>query len=123
MCDIWRIRNPNTKRYTFRQQHSSGYIQRRLDYFFISNVLQESVKNPDVLAAFLTDHSPIMFSLFSKSGGMRGKGLWKHNNSLYEKSTYINSMKKHVISTSENLKNESITDEQGVIKKIFQKIF
>ena len=62
LCDIWRIRNPNTKHYTFCQQHSSGYCQRRLDYFFISNVLQESVKNPDVLAAFLTDHSP-MFSL------------------------------------------------------------
>ena len=26
LCDIWRIKNPNTKRYTFRQQHSSGYI-------------------------------------------------------------------------------------------------
>ena len=61
LCDIWRVRNPNTKRYTFCQQHSSGYIQRRLDYFFISNVLQESVKNPDVLAAFSTDHSPIIF--------------------------------------------------------------
>ena len=34
LCDIWRIRNPNTKRYTFCQQHSSGYIQRRLDYVF-----------------------------------------------------------------------------------------
>ena len=26
LCDIWRIRNPNTKCYTFPQQHSSGYI-------------------------------------------------------------------------------------------------
>ena len=68
-CDIWRIKNPNTKRYTFRQQHSSGYIQRRLDYFFISNVLQESVKNPDALATFLTDHSPIMFSLLANLKG------------------------------------------------------
>ena len=93
LCDIWRIRNPNTKRYTFRQQHSSGYIQRRLDYFFISNVLQESVKNPDVLAAFSTDHSPMMFSVFSKSEGKRGKDLWKHNNSLCEESLYIDSIK------------------------------
>ena len=93
MYGIWRIRNPNTKRYTFRQQHSSGYTQRRLDYFSMSNVLQESVKNPDVLTAFSTDHSPIMFSLSSKSEGKRGKGLWKHNKSLCEKSTYINSMK------------------------------
>ena len=40
LCDIWRIRNPNTKPYTFPQQHSSGYIQRRLDFFFISNVFK-----------------------------------------------------------------------------------
>ena len=121
MYGIWRIRNPNTKRYTFRQQHSSGYTQRRLDYFSMSNVLQESVKNPDVLTAFSTDHSPIMFSLFSKSEGKRGKGLWKHNNSLCEKSAYINSMKKH-ISTLENLKNENITDEQNVWKYLKYKI-
>ena len=73
LCDIWRIRN--TKGYTFRQQQSSGYTQKKLEYFFISNVLHESVKNPDVLAAFLTDHSPIMFSVSRKSEGTRGKGL------------------------------------------------
>ena len=54
-----------------------------------------------------------MFSVFSKSEGTRGKGLWKHNNSLCEKSTYINSMKKHIY-TLENFKNENITDEQSV---------
>ena len=92
LCVIWRIRNPNAKRYTFRKQHSSGYIRRRLDYFFISKVLQEFVKNPDVLAAFSTDHSPITFAFSSKSEGTRSKDLWKHNNSLCENSTYIISM-------------------------------
>ena len=69
-----------------------------------------------------------MFSLFSKSEGKGGNGLWKHN-SLCEKSTYINSMKKH-ISTLENLKNENITDEQSVweylkyeIRKFSKKFF
>ena len=56
MCDIWRIRNPNTKGCTFHQQHSSDYTQRKIDYLFISNISQESVKNPDVLAAFSTDY-------------------------------------------------------------------
>ena len=37
LCDIWRIRNPKRKRFTFRQHHSTGFIQRRLDYFFESN--------------------------------------------------------------------------------------
>ena len=32
-CDIWRIQNPTEKRFTFRQNHISGYIQRRLDCF------------------------------------------------------------------------------------------
>ena len=64
LCDIWRIRNPKTKRYTFRQKHVSGLIQRRLDYFYISNSMQVSVKNTDVLASLLTDHSAIAFSCF-----------------------------------------------------------
>ena len=112
-----------------KEQHSSGYTQKTLDCFFISSVLEESVKNLNVLAAFSTDHSAIIFPLFHKSEGRGGKGLWKHNNSLCEKTTYINGMKKYIISTLENLKNEDITDEQTVwyylkykIRKFF-KIF
>ena len=41
LVDIWRIRNPKTKRYTFRQNHFSGFLQRRLDYIFVSNSLHE----------------------------------------------------------------------------------
>ena len=45
--DIWRIRNPQRKQFTFRQHRSIGFIQ-GLDYFFISNSLQESIK-PQIL--------------------------------------------------------------------------
>ena len=31
LCDIWRVRNTKSKRFTFTQKHSSGFIQRRLD--------------------------------------------------------------------------------------------
>ena len=48
-------------RYTLRENHSSGFIQRRLDYFFMQNVLQERVKKTDILASFATDHLPILF--------------------------------------------------------------
>ena len=40
LCDIWKIRNTKVKQFTFTQQHSSGFIQLRLNYFFISNGLQ-----------------------------------------------------------------------------------
>ena len=42
LCDIWNIRNPKTKKYTFRKKHVSGLIQRSLDYFYIWNSLQVS---------------------------------------------------------------------------------
>ena len=90
MCDIWRIRNPNTKRYTFHQQLLSGYIQRILDYFFISIDLR-ICKIPDW---WFTDWSLTNRNFFfSKSERMRDRGLWKHKKSLCDNSGYINSMK------------------------------
>ena len=34
LVDIWRIRNPKTNRFTFRPHHATGFIQRRLGYYF-----------------------------------------------------------------------------------------
>ena len=73
LCGIWRIRNPAEKRFTFRQNHISGYIQRRFDYFFVSNKLQESINNTDILASLLTDHSPISFTLRRMQIKAKGK--------------------------------------------------
>ena len=42
--DIWRVRNLKKKRFTFIQRHNSGFIQKRLDYFLVSDILQESIK-------------------------------------------------------------------------------
>ena len=41
---VWRIHNPKRKRFTIRQHHSTGFIQRQADNFFVSNSLQESIK-------------------------------------------------------------------------------
>ena len=57
LCNIWRIRNPSKKLYTFRENHSSGIINRRLDYIFKLNKLQEFSNDTDIIPAFKTDHS------------------------------------------------------------------
>ena len=44
MYYIWRGRRPHKKLFTFQQKHFTGIIQQRLDYIFISNSIQESVK-------------------------------------------------------------------------------
>ena len=110
--DIWRMRNPNMKRFTFQQQHILSFIQRRLDYFFVSNRLQESVNKTDVLAAFSTDLSPLLFSLDLRRDENKGKGLWKFNNSLSMNSDFVNKMKFHIKRTLQSLEKEGITDFQ-----------
>ena len=80
LYDIWRIRNPSIINGTLL-----GVFKEEMVIFPYLIIYENLEKNPDVLAAFLTNDSPIMFSLFSRSEGTRVKGLWKHNNSLYEK--------------------------------------
>lgn len=49
MCDIWRVRNPTSRRFTWKGNRISNKtkgketINRRLDFFFISNTCQASV--------------------------------------------------------------------------------
>ena len=57
LIDIWRIRHPNEKRFTWRQK--TPLIQRRLDYWLISDLCQEEVVATDVIPALKTDHSAI----------------------------------------------------------------
>ena len=83
LVDIWRVRNQN-RWYTFRQSHQAGYLQRCLDYFFVSNSLQENICETDIQVAFCTDHSPITFSLKPINNLPRGRSLWKFNNSLLQ---------------------------------------
>ena len=51
LCGIWRVRNTKSKRFTFAQKKSSGFIQRRLDYMFISNTPQEFVIMTEIMTA------------------------------------------------------------------------
>ena len=46
----------NKKIYTFRQNHSSGTINRRLHYIFISNELQEISNDTYIISAFKTNN-------------------------------------------------------------------
>ena len=100
------------KKSLIRQNHYSGIIQRRLDFFFISNSLQEQVSSTDVTNAFCTDPSPILFTLSELNQSPRSGGLWKFNNSL-KSNEYLTKMKKHIASTLKNLNDENIFDEHA----------
>ena len=112
LVDIWRVRNQNKRRYTFRQSHQAGYLQRRLDYFFVSNSLQGNICETDIQVAFCTDHSPITLSLKPINNLPRGRSLWKFNNSLLQNDEYLRKMKTVIVETEQQLDSEQIKDDQ-----------
>ena len=111
--DIWRTRNPKKKRYTFRQNHASGFLQRRLDYFLISNSIQEFVIDTKILPAFLSDHSPLLISYSPYSDVEKCFGFWKFNNSLLFNETYTKSLKNFIAETKTKLHSDDFVNSQG----------
>ena len=93
LFDIWRIRNPLEKSFTFRQNHSSGILNRRLDYIFISNKLQEFYNKAITLPGFKTDHSSVSVIISNCNEIKLGPGLWKFNNSRISDENFIERLK------------------------------
>ena len=74
--------------------------------------MQVSVKNTDLLASLLTDHSPITFSYFKNEECNGGRGFRKFNNSLIESEEYVHQMKKLISDTLNDFFNENILYDQ-----------
>ena len=88
LVDIWRVKNPVTKSYTWSQ--NSPMILCRLDYWLISNNLQDLVALVDIIPAIKTDHAAITLDLNNSDNSIKGPGLWKMNCALLEDENYIN---------------------------------
>ena len=89
LVDIWRIRNPFSKRYTFRKNHFSGYMQ-RIIYLFL---IHYKNRFNSILSSFCSDHSlsynkPTQISL--------GKNFWKFNSSLVQDKVFVLKLKEHI---------------------------
>ena len=78
----------------FRQNHSTGFIERRLDCIFISNYLKEFANNTDILPALSNYHSPSLISLKNEKPDKNGNGFWKFNNCLICDAVYDEKAKK-----------------------------
>ena len=95
LCDIWRVRNPHKKLFTFRQKHFTGILQRRFGCIFVSNSLQESIKKTESLNALSSDNSPVFCFFVNNDTFARGSGVWKLNNSLLLNNEFFLNLEKH----------------------------
>ena len=88
LIDIWRLRNPGVTKFTWPSL--SPLVQRRLDYFLISDSLQNVVSDVSIKSAIFTDHSAVCLSINSFPDIKYGPSHWRLNDSLLEDSEYIN---------------------------------
>ena len=98
LCDILRIRNPKTRRFTFRQQ------QRRLSYIFVSNASQESILNTEVVSTFLGDHSPVLTYYYKIKNIPISPGFWKCYSSLLNNENFKINLGDFIKNTKSKLK-------------------
>ena len=94
LIDIWRIRNPEIKRFTWRQK--KPLIQRRLDFWLISEICQEDIEKSDIISSINSDHSAIILHFSSISKQKYGLSFWKFNASLTEDMNYVALLTKSV---------------------------
>ena len=82
------------------------------DYSFISNTLQESIKDTEILPALSSDHSPILFSLVSTEPASEGKRLWKFKNSLLLNEEFVTKIRNCIYLKIYQINHENINDDQ-----------
>ena len=108
LTDIWRIRNPKAKQW---------FLQRRLDYFFISNTVQEFILDTDIIPAISSDHSPILISFSQEKQHSKSFGFWKFNNLLLSDNIFKEKLKQHI----QNIESDNELSNDPQIKWEFLK--
>ena len=86
LVDIWRIRNPDKRHYTYRQSRLK--VMSRIDYFLIEEGVASWIKEIKIIPGFRTDHSAIVCEILTHNIA-RGPGTWKLNNRLLTEIEYL----------------------------------
>ena len=93
LIDIWRVRNPEKTRFTWRR--TKPVIQSRIDRFYISDTMQYNISKSDIIPGIKSDHSAILLSIKpTKSLDESGSNFWKINNSLLKNKEFTNGLTK-----------------------------
>ena len=98
LIDIWRIKYPELKRFTWHQ----GKKNARLDYFFISDHLENVTQEVSIHPGFRSDHSLIYLSINKFPEHKRGVGYWKFNCSFLRDEEFVNGIKKCITNSKAN---------------------
>lgn len=91
LVDIWRFKNPDSKRYTWRR----GQQASRIDYFLLSFSLVPKTLKCYIGDKLISDHSMVTLQIITAEYP-RGKGYWKFNQFLLDDDLFINNTKQFI---------------------------
>ena len=113
MCDIWRLRNPETRRYSWFAKRIKAAS--RIDFALIDNGLADQVVNCQYLTGIHTDHSAYYMAIdFSNS--TRGRGYWKLNTSHLQIPEFYEVINQQIDKDVITYRNQEIIKKWELIK-------
>ena len=89
MVDIWRVRNPAKRRYSFHRRDQAS----RIDMWLMAECIPGKVRTAEIIPGCFSDHSIITLEIALVSLA-RGPGWWKFNSYLLKDKQYVKDMKR-----------------------------
>ena len=87
IIDIWRIRNPDKKRFTWYKKKPYKMME-RIDLFLVSAQLSSLINVTDIEPMFMSDHAIPLISLNLLTVD-KGPGYWKFNSKFLRYDDYL----------------------------------
>jgi exonuclease III len=111
LCDTWRIKNPELKRFTWRKCTYKGILQSRIDYIFAPLNFMYHILDSKINPSVYSDHSIVQLTLSTWEQKNPGRGYWKLNTLLLKDIEYvtaINALIDECETTYSNMSNKGL---------------
>ena len=122
LCDIWRVRNPESRRYSWFKGRTSLEMQAsRIDFGLVSAGICDSVHNMFYMRGIHSDHSAFFLGLELKRFE-RGSSYWKLNTSLLFQAEYVHLVNETIEKTIKETEGTEPTARWEVLKQEVKKV-
>ena len=114
--DVWRVRNPQLKRYTW-SRHKPSFVGSRLDYFLTDIEIAPWITNPKITTSVGLDHRQISLEV-NQYAIRKGKGAWKFNNSVLAEKEFVDKINSVIDTTQKWASNLNARDKWDSMKMV-----
>ena len=116
--DIWRLRNPDTNRFTCFQRHKG--TASRIDLFLVNDGLIDRIEKCSIHSASRYSDHNMLELIVNTSATQRGPGIWRLNVRLLQDDSFVEELKREVQWQTNNTLHMNPHDKWEHIKSCIQ---